>query len=237
MKNQPGLLYLIPVHIGGHIDVSLPKDVINITLGLKEFIAENERSARRFLLSIGYKGKIEDIIFHKLNKHTSPGDIPGFLESLKTGRNIGLLSESGCPCVADPGRTVVYYAQSQGYIVKPLTGPNSMLLALMASGLNGQSYCFNGYLPIKKYDRINAIKKLEKRVASEGSTQIFMEAPYRNNSLFDDLLNICNAGTLLCIAADITTSAELIQTKRISDWKKSKPNINKRPVVFLLGQQ
>ncbi len=230
-----GILYLLPVDLGGLVENVLPAGVISIANSLDEFIVENERTARRFLVKIGYNKKIDDIKFHVLNKHTQTNEIPSFIKSLKNGKNVGLLSEAGCPCIADPGQIIVNIAQSQGIKVKPLTGPNSMILALMASGFSGQSFAFKGYLPIDRREREVAIKEMETTVFKIGCSQIFMETPFRNSKLLSELFQICKPNTMLCIAADITMESEFIRTKAISEWKKNPPDINKRPAVFIIG--
>ncbi|MFW5793220.1 MAG: SAM-dependent methyltransferase [Bacteroidota bacterium] len=236
MKKSKGILYLIPVNIGGPINESLPTGVLQTANSLDEFIVENERTARRFLISAGYSKNIDDIKFHILNKHTSANEIPSFLNSLKEGKNVGILSEAGCPCIADPGQIIVDYAQKDNIKIKPLIGPNSMILALMASGMNGQSYTFTGYLPIDKTAREKAIREMENTALRNGQTQIFMETPFRNNKLIEDILRVCKPHTKLCIAADVTMETEFIVTKTISEWKKNRPDINKRPAVFLINK-
>lgn len=236
IKKTFGTLYLIPVGIGGSLDASLPSKVIEIANSLDEFIVENIRTARRFLISAAYDKSIDDIKFHVLNKHTSANEIPSFLNSIKQGKDVGILSEAGCPCIADPGRVVVEYAQGEQIKIKPLTGPNSMTLALMASGMNGQHYAFSGYIPIEKNKRAKAIREMENCAYKTGQTQIFMETPFRNNNLLEDILINCKTTTRLCIAVDITMESELIATKTIAEWKKNRPDVNKRPAVFLLNK-
>ena len=233
--NKYGTLYLIPSLIAeDNANAVIPQGIIKLISGLDEFIVENERTARRFLKTIKYIKSLDSLILHTLNKHTEFLEIPAYLNSLLNGKDIGLLSEAGCPCIADPGSEVVYLAHQHGINVKPLVGPSSILLALIASGFNGQNFTFNGYLPIDKNARIKKIKELENKAIREDQTQIFMETPFRNMSLLNDILNSCKPSTLLCIAADITSTNEFIQTKSISEWKNNIPQLNKITAVFLL---
>ena len=232
---KSGILFLIPTVISENTSEKvLPSYLISIINGLDEFIVEDERSARRFLKAAGYLKPLDSITLHQLNKHTDITELPAFLNSLIHGKNIGLLSEAGCPCVADPGSAIVKLAHEHQILVKPLVGPSSILLALMASGLNGQNFVFHGYLPIEKNARIKKIKELENKSNRENQTQIFMEAPFRNMQLLNDILHSCNSNTSLCIASDITGSNEFIQTKSISEWKNKIPELNKKTVIFLL---
>jgi 16S rRNA (cytidine1402-2'-O)-methyltransferase len=178
---------------------------------------------------------IDAITFFELNKHTDPAEIESFLKPVLDGNDIGILSEAGLPGIADPGAAVVRMAHQRKLNVVPFVGPSSIFLALMASGLNGQSFRFTGYLPIRTSERVQAIRNLEQRAHKEDETQIFIETPYRNNSLLDDLLSTCGNQTLLTIAADISTESEFIQTASIEGWKKKKPDLHKRPAVFLIG--
>jgi 16S rRNA (cytidine1402-2'-O)-methyltransferase len=198
------------------------------------FIVEKERTARRFLKKLGYSKSLDDLVLFPLNKHTTPDAIAAYLKPLLEGTDVGLLSEAGCPAVADPGSQVVALAHQHSIRVVPLTGPSSLLLALMASGMNGQSFVFHGYLPRDSHNRINRIRALE-GAAQKGQTQLFIETPYRNEQLLRDLLASCRASTRLCIAADITLQSEQIQTRSIAEWKEKPPALNKRPVVFLLA--
>jgi 16S rRNA (cytidine1402-2'-O)-methyltransferase len=230
-----GTLFLIPSVIAEDTANSvIPQDIIKLIYGLNEFIVENERTARRFLKTINYSKSLDSLILHTLNKHTAFSEIPSYINSLLNGKDIGLLSEAGCPCIADPGSEVVRIAHLQGILIKPLVGPSSILLALIASGFNGQNFAFNGYLPIEKSSRIKKIKELENKAIHEDQTQMFMETPFRNMSLLNDILNFCKPSTLLCIAADITGANEYIQTKSVTDWKKSIPQLNKITAIFLL---
>ena len=230
-----GRLYLIPNTLGEcEIRDTIPQGVINITHSINHFIVEDVRTARRFLIKTGYPGKIDDIEFSLLNKHTRKEDIPGFLEPCKEGIHVGILSEAGVPAVADPGAIIVDYAHKMGIQVVPLTGPSSILLALMASGLNGQSFSFLGYLPVKNNELPGRIKEIEAYSARNNQTQIFIETPYRNMKLFSELVKICKSSTILGIAVNLTTPEEKIIVKKIEDWKNCKPDLDKKPAVFLI---
>lgn len=233
-----GNLYLIPNTLGeSPIERNLPHDTIEIIRSIKYFVVENIRSARRFLKKVDKQIEIDDLVFFELDKHTNPNDIPGFLKPVYEGKHLGLLSEAGCPGVADPGAEVVKLAHEKNLHVIPLVGPSSILLSLMASGLNGQSFAFNGYLPLKKGELGKYIKHLEERSIRGKQTQIFIETPYRNMKMLQELISACRPQTRLCIACDITLETEFIQTKTIAQWKGKIPAINKRPAIFLiLGQ-
>jgi 16S rRNA (cytidine1402-2'-O)-methyltransferase len=229
-----GRLYLIPVTLGGDdFQKVIPEKVLDITRQLRFFIVEDLRSARRFLRLIDKQFPIDDSTFYELNEHTADKDIANYLEPLLKGSDIGLLSEAGLPGIADPGAKIVALAHRKNFIVTPLSGPSSILLALVASGLNGQNFTFNGYLPVKPPERAAKLRELEKK-SGEGTAQIFMETPYRNQRMLESVLSECNKDTLLCIAIDISLNGELIKTKRISDWKKDPPVLNDRLVVFVL---
>lgn len=226
------ILYLIPAKLGEcPMEETLPANVSKIINRVRTYIVENERSARRYLISLGIKIPINDLRFFILNKHTSPEEFNSFLDSIKD-EDIGLISEAGVPAVADPGSEIVNIAHQKGIIVKPLVGPSSILLALMASGLNGQSFCFHGYLPVKRPERCKRIKELEIISRNSKQTQMFIETPYRNNQLFDDLMNCCSGRVRLSIAANLTLPTEFIKTRTISEWKKKKPDLHKQPAVF-----
>ncbi len=234
-QSKAGKLFLIPVSLGsGNIDKEIPAGNMQIINNLNEFIVENIRTARRSLRAMGYPKDFESVIFHILDKHTVPEDVPGFLKNALNGKKIGLLSEAGSPCIADPGQQVVKYAHSNNIMVVPLIGPSSILLALIASGFNGQNFIFHGYLPIEKKQRIKRIKDIEQDAIKNDRTQIFMETPYRNNALLDDLIRNSVSSTLLCIASDLTTEQEFIKTLSIEGWKKNIPDLNKRPTIFLI---
>lgn len=229
-----GNLYLIPSFIGSdNTNESFPSINYEIVRQLKYFIVEEERSARRFLKKLVPEIVIDSLHFSLLNEHTSVKDIDKYLDPCEID-SIGLLSEAGVPCVADPGSTIVHLAHNKGINIIPLVGPSSILMALMASGLNGQNFAFNGYLPIQKNDRAKALKNLEKRSRAENQSQIFIEAPYRNNQMFDDIIMHCDANSFLCIAVDIMQPSQLIKTKQIKDWKINKPDLHKRPAIFIL---
>ena len=229
-------LYLIPVTIGeGELSHVIPARQNELIRSISHFIVEDVRTARRFLKKTDKTIDIDSLTFFELNKHTDKTQLHTYLEPVLKGFPVGLMSEAGCPGVADPGADVVRIAHEKGICVVPMVGPSSILLAMMGSGMNGQNFAFNGYLPIKKDEKIAAIKKLEKRILSENQSQIFIEAPYRNQQLLDDLLQHCQPSMLLCIACDLTLETEFIQTKSVNNWKKSHPNIDKRYVVFVLG--
>lgn len=229
-----GKLYLIPSAIGEapleHVIPPHNKVIIN---RIRHYIVENERTARRSLLKMGIECPIDQLEFFILNKHTRREDIPEYLKAAAE-YDMGLLSEAGVPAVADPGREIVSLAHQLGIEVIPLTGPSSVILALMASGLNGQNFAFTGYLPVQKPERIKRIHQIEQRSKEENQSQIFIEAPYRNNQLLHDILSACNPHTLLCIAADITSETAFIKTYTIAVWKMKKPDLNKRPAIFIL---
>lgn len=228
-----GKLYLIPTTLGGenYSDV-IPQLVADISRSLKHFVVEDVRTARRYLSKLGMPVPIDTLHFELLNEHTSETEVENLLKPIFDGESVGLLSEAGVPAVADPGANLVALAQRKGVQVVPLTGPSSIILALMASGLNGQSFAFVGYLPVKSPDREKRIRQLEHRAHDEHQTQLFIEAPYRNNQLLSSLLTTLNAETLLCIAADITLSTEFVVTKRVKEWTKNLPDLHKRPTIF-----
>lgn len=229
------VLYLIPTTLGEtDLDRILPAYNNEIVNRLDFFIVEDVRTARRFLKKINPATDIDSKTFYVLNQHTRPEEIAGFLKPLSEGREVGVISEAGCPAIADPGADVVAIAQEKGFKVVPLVGPSSILLALMASGFNGQSFAFNGYLPVQPADRTKAIKRLENRAHNEKQSQIFIETPYRNMKMLQDIIYVCQPTTRLCIAADITLETEFIRTKTIRDWKKQLPDLNKRPCIFIL---
>lgn len=228
-------LYLIPTSLGDtDFDKILPANNTVIVSAIKHFIVEDVRTARRFLKKANPAINIDELTFYTLNQHTSPEAISDFLKPLYDGYDVGVISEAGCPAIADPGADVVAIAQRCGFKVVPLVGPSSILLALMASGFNGQSFAFVGYLPIQPADRAKALKKLESRVYAESQSQLFIETPYRNMKMLDEIIASCQPNTKLCIAVDITLDSEFIQTKSLKDWKKQLPNLNKRPCIFIL---
>lgn len=231
-----GTLYLIPTVLSDSAPLAqvLPSGNAAIVAQLKHFIVENVRTARRFLKQIDKNIDIDALTFYELNQHTDLAQIGGYLQPLEQGENIGIISEAGCPAIADPGADVVALAQQHGVKVVPLVGPSSILLSLMASGFNGQSFAFHGYLPIDKNDRAQRLKLLERRIYTENQTQIFIETPYRNRQMVDDLCRILQPQTKLCIASDITGITENICTRTIAHWKKSLPDIGKVPCIFLI---
>lgn len=230
-------LYLLPVPLGDTpLDHVLPTYNKEIIAQIRHFVVEEERSARRFLKKVNKEIDIDALEFYPLNKHISAEAIAGYLNPLlKEGVPMGLLSEAGCPAVADPGADVVAMAQQRGVRVVPLVGPSSILLAVMASGFNGQSFAFNGYLPIEPAERARALKLLEQKVYNESQTQLFIETPYRNRKLVEEVLRICRPQTKLCIAAGITCEGEYIRTKTVREWKVGGlPDLTKVPCLFLL---
>lgn len=241
MAAKKGTLYLIPTFLG-HTDLTLlSPNHIATTCQLDEFIVENLRNARRFLVSIGIKktGKaIDDLTFHLLDKHKQEATLSHYLKNAELGKNIGLLSDAGCPAIADPGSAIVRIAHQKGLQIIPLIGPSSILLALMASGMNGQNFSFIGYLPIKKPQRTKRIVQLEQRAWKENQTQAFIETPYRNLPLFNDLLKSCRPQTRLCIATNLTLPTAQIWHKSIEEWRAitTVPAIQKQPTIFLLGK-
>ncbi len=235
MSNK-GTLYLIPVTLGDSpIEQVIPSFNTRIINEIDVYIVENIKTARRFLKKSGLLKEIDELTFFELNKRTHITELSEFIKPIFDGKNVGIMSEAGCPGVADPGADIVALAQQKNIKVVPLVGPSSILLALMASGFNGQSFCFNGYLPKEQKDRISKIKELERRVKTQQQTQLFIETPFRNDNILEDLLNNCFTTTHLCIAVDITLPSERITTKTIEEWKKIKLNLNKRPCIFLIG--
>ena len=228
-------LYLLPVTLGDTaIEKVLPSYNKEIILGIKHFIVEDVRSARRFLKKVDRNINIDELSFYPLNKHTSPEDISGYLKPLIDGNSMGVISEAGCPAVADPGADVVAIAQRKNLKVVPLVGPSSIILSVMGSGFNGQSFAFHGYLPIEPGERQKRLKELEQRIYSEHQTQLFIETPYRNNNMMEDILNACRPQTKLCIAANITCEGEYIKTRTVKEWKGKLPDLTKVPCIFLI---
>lgn len=229
-----GRLYLIPVTLGGNdFSAVIPEKVLSITRQLRFFIVEDIRSARRFLRLIDKNFPIDESIFLELNEHTREDGIIQFLEPLMKGSDIGLMSEAGLPGIADPGSLLIALAHRKKISVVPLSGPSSIILALIASGLNGQNFTFHGYLPVKSRERASRVKEIEKK-AHEGYAQIFMETPYRNPRMLETILSVCNNDTLLCIAADISLPSESVRTMKISEWKADKPDLENRLVVYVI---
>lgn len=234
-KKMQGKLYLIPNTLGeSPIEFNLPADNIALIKSMKYFIVENERTARRFLKRVDKDIDIDELTFFLLDKYTRREDLPRYLNPIKAGQSIGIISEAGCPGVADPGADVVKLAHEKNIRIIPLIGPSSILLSMMASGLNGQSFTFHGYLPLKKGETAKTIKGIEEISIRDNQTQIFIEAPFRNDKLLEDLISACKPSTRLCIACDITLESEFIKTKTIAQWKEKQPKLHKRPTIFLL---
>lgn len=228
-----GTLYLVPTTLGEcDLNSVLPEKNNVITKKIRHFIVEDIRTARRFLRKMDKTFPIDDSTFFALNKHTSAKDISSFLAPIKKGFDMGVLSEAGCPAVADPGADIVAIAQERDYTVVPLVGPSSILLALMGSGFNGQSFAFVGYLPIDSAEKGRVLKRLENRAFNEKQTQFFIETPFRNMKILNDIIKHCQPSTKLCIAVDITLETEYIKTKTINEWGKSLPDLAKRPCIF-----
>jgi len=230
-----GTLYLIPVPLAEETSAkSFTPYLVDTINSIKEYIVENEKTARRFLKEAGLKTPQSELVIHDYGKHNRADGNAEFFKGLQAGNSVGLMSEAGCPGIADPGAEIVEKAHRMGIKVVPLVGPSSILLALMASGFNGQSFTFHGYLPIDKVLRGKKIKELESITEKLDQTQLFIETPFRNNSLLDDILKNANPKTRLCIACDLTAATELVQTKTIADWQKKVPDLHKRPTIFLL---
>ncbi len=228
------MIYLIPTHLGNPDPQLLPIQLKTTLENCEVLFAEHLKTARHFLKAIGVEKKIDDFEWHELNKDTQDAVVRQYLQ-LATTKVCGVLSEAGVPIIADPGAALVKLAQQKNIRVVPLTGPSSILMALMASGMNGQSFCFTGYLPIERMERVKKIKQLEATARKENQTQLFIETPYRNNQLLQDLLQNCAADTLIGVAVDITLATESIRTMTVQDWKKQIPELHKRPAVFLIG--
>ena len=237
--SKPGQIYLIPSMLHEEGMDAIPPYIITAVALCNVFFTENERSARRFLKKMwkmylpDQDIVIDDYEWHTIHK-TEKEMLPVFRKKIMEGKIIGIISEAGCPGIADPGQLLVAAAQEMNAVVKPLSGPNSILMALMASGMNGQQFNFAGYLPIDNNERIKSIRDLEAESLKKESTQIFIETPYRNNQLLDAVLKTCKPTTLLCIAANLTSQNESVQTKTIGDWEKIKPDLHKQPVIFCL---
>jgi len=237
MEQEIGKVYLIPTRLGDNIKLEvLPisiKKIIEIT---NYYIAENEKTARRFIKKISPSKSQPSLNFETINKFTDISDIPSFLKPCFEGHNVGVLSEAGCPGIADPGAEVVRLAHQKNIPVVPLIGPSSILLAMMASGMNGQGFTFNGYLPIDKQERKQAIKQMERLSFDKNQSQIFIETPYRNQKLLEDFKAFLHKDSRLCIAVDITLETEYIKTKTIEEWNKTTVDIQKRPCIFIVHQ-
>jgi 16S rRNA (cytidine1402-2'-O)-methyltransferase len=231
-----GTLYLIPVTLGDDIiSKALPQDAVAIAQRLETFVVENEKTARRFLGAIKPLKPVRELQMLTLNEHTTEKELPALLAPLLEGQDIGLMSEAGCPGIADPGAQLAALAHKKGIRVAPLVGPSSILLSLMASGLDGQRFTFLGYIPSDKAARVQKLRELEQDSRKRRETQIFIETPYRNQHMLEDILATCNAESRLCVACNVSLDFEMILTKRIADWKKSPlPDLHKKPTVFLL---
>ena len=231
-----GTLYMVPVTLGDdNLSYVIPADVIKLIQSLEYFVVENEKSARRFLGSVKTNKPVRELNFQLLNEHSAEKDLPALIAPLLAGHHVGMLSEAGCPGIADPGATLAALAHRKGIKVAPLVGPSSILLSLMASGFNGQQFTFLGYLPSDKAARINKLKDIEKQSQRLNETQIFIETPYRNQHMLEDILASCGANTKLCIARNVSLETEFVVSKTIAEWKKSElPDLHKQPTVFLL---
>lgn len=237
-KSVLGSLFLIPTPLGEEppFDKIFPAYNSEIINSIDVFIAEDAKSARRFLKQSGFKKIFDEITIHLLNEHSKDLETLNYLDAALKGKNVGLLSDAGCPGIADPGASVVKMAHEKNIQVIPLIGPSSILLALISSGMNGQNFAFNGYLERENHLLIKQLRELEKRAQQHNQTQLFIETPYRNTKMLETILQACGNETRLCIACDITLSTELIKTKTIAGWKKNLPDIHKRAAVFVLGR-
>ena len=234
-KMYPGKLYLIPTILAEDTSSKvISPQVKEVIQNTKHYLVENPRTARRYISSLRLGLVIEDLHLEVLDKNTLISEIPQLLKPLWDGHDLGIISEAGCPGIADPGSMAVEFAHEKGIQVVPLSGPSSFFLALMGSGFNGQSFAFHGYLPLDKKERARTIKSMEFESSQQNRTQIFMETPFRNNALFEELKNSLNSSTKLCIAKNLTATDELIQTKTILEWRKVKMDLHKIPVVFVL---
>ncbi|MCI6769654.1 MAG: SAM-dependent methyltransferase [Candidatus Cryptobacteroides sp.] len=230
-----GRLFLIPSPLGDNDPAEvIPAGVLSMLPSISTYVVEAVRTARRYLSAAGLKGHVQDLEFHELNEHTTPEEVEALMKLFDDGRDVGLITEAGLPAVADPGAQLVRLCHRHGVEVVPMSGPSSLMLALMASGLNGQSFAFLGYLPAKTEERRQALRSIEKHSSTARQTKIFIETPYRNDSLLADILSVCRADTEVCIAANITMPDAFIRTKTAGEWKKSVPTIGKRPCVFLI---
>lgn len=235
--NTLGKLYLIPVPLGENDPTEVLPQTISRTIGfIDHYIVENEKTARRFIKAIHPEKVQSTLQISLLNKHTDRTEHSSMIHPCLEGKNVGLMSEAGCPGVADPGAVIVKLAHEKGIQVVPLVGPSSILLAVMASGMNGQSFAFNGYLPIDKSEKKLTLKNFEKLSHDRNQSQLFIETPYRNNKLLEDLLQILQPGTHLCVAVDLTMPTELIKTMRVQDWRKTKVDLHNRPAIFIIHQ-
>lgn len=234
---QKGKLYLIPNSLGSNdLTKVIPAYVFDIINKIDHYIVENIRTAAKFLKLAGIKKPLTELMFYVLNTNSKAADIKGYLDEAISGKDIGLISEAGLPCIADPGAVIVAMAHKKGIQVVPMSGPSSILMALMASGVNGQSFAFNGYLPIDKQARFQKFKELENKVKFQNQTQIFIESPHRNDRLFDEFLEACSDEIILSISKNLTMETEFISSKTIAEWEKNKISLGKEPVIFILGK-
>ncbi len=237
---QKGKIYLIPnVLSEGTIAQTVPQPIVELIQTIDQYIVENTKNARRYLRDLGIKTNLDQLHFFEINEHTNLNalDLEQMLNPIMVGgQNMGLISDAGCPAIADPGAAVVAKAHELGIEIVPLVGASSVLLALMASGMNGQNFAFNGYLPIDKIELKKKILSLEQKIYAENQTQLFIETPYRNQQLFETICTICKPNTRLCVAANLTAENEFIQTKTLQQWAKATINIHKQPAVFVLGK-
>jgi 16S rRNA (cytidine1402-2'-O)-methyltransferase len=231
-----GKLLLVPTTMGSdNWEHVIPEEVKKLTINTRHFAVENIKTARRYLRRLDRAFPIDESVFYILNKNTDPSELPAMIKAIKEGHDVAIISEAGCPGIADPGSKAVSYAHENDIRIEPWVGPSSIFLALMGSGFSGQSFAFSGYLPIEKKEKTQAIRQLEQKLFKTGETQIFMETPYRNNQLVEDILKICAPQMKLCIAKNINSKEELIKTDTIQNWKKNKPELHKVPCIFLLG--
>ncbi|WP_299890510.1 SAM-dependent methyltransferase [uncultured Lacinutrix sp.] len=238
MENLTGKLYLIPTTLGDTEPLNvLPLTVKKAIENIDTYIVENEKTARRFIKKISSGKQQSSLTLFPLNKFTNALELPSYIEPCKKGIDVGLISEAGCPGVADPGADVVKLAHENNIKVVPLVGPSSILMAMMSSGMNGQSFAFNGYLPIDKNERKQELKRLEKLSFEHNQSQLFIETPYRNNKILEDLCNILNANTNICVACDITLPTEYIKTMTVNEWKKNNVDLHKRPTLFIIHKR
>lgn len=232
-----GKLYLIPCTLGDTPpENDIPDSVRSQVQHLRHFIVEKESTARRYIKKLLPSYPIQEAVLYPIDKHQPGQDYRKMLDAAENGHDMGLLSEAGCPCIADPGSEIVRLAQDSGITVKPLTGPSSILLSLMASGLNGQNFAFNGYLPFDKQARQKKLRELENKILREDQTQLFMDTPFRNNQLLSEVVQTCRPDLRLCIATDITLQQEKITTRSVAEWRQRLPDLHKRPVMFALGR-
>ncbi len=233
--NPKGRLYLIPTRLGDDVPLEvLPISIKKILEQVNHYIVENEKPARRFIKKVSPSKSQQSLIISSVNKYTDASELPNYLNPCLNGESVGLLSDAGCPGIADPGAEIVRLAHEKGIRVTPLVGPSSIFLAMMSSGMNGQNFSFNGYLPIDKDERKSSIKQLEKISLERNQSQIFIETPYRNDKMLDDLKSILNPNTRLCVACDITLTSEYIATKTVNEWSKVNIELHKRPTIFII---